>query len=150
MPTNLSIDKITGVEIPEVLADSSEEESIFKSTEAGTHKDHKQRQAAEQVLDVAKQRIRTLEIENDDLAKMGPHRRTYSWWVFGFSTSFVISSLVIVLLSSWQIPASENAFKTLIKLDTSILITLLSTNMVQVVGLLFIVAKWLYPSIDKK
>ncbi|MDQ6989922.1 MAG: hypothetical protein Q9M19_08560 [Mariprofundaceae bacterium] len=144
------IDKIGNIKIPKNLSSESKEESIYEHNEAPTHQEHKVREGTEQALELAKQQIRTLQINNDDLAQLGPHRRLYSWWILGFSIFFIISVLVVLILASYQVALSERELGTMLKLDNEVLITLLATNTVQVVGLLFIVAKWLFPSIDRK
>lgn len=151
MDNKLSIDAIGKVEIPTNLSNESEEEAIFEVIEEASHEDHKLRQGTEEALEIAKQKIRTLQIKNDDLAQLGPHRRTYSWWILGFSIVFVACSVIIVFLSSYQILSAEGdatKYSTLLKLSDDVLMTLLATNTVQVVGLLFVVAKWLFPITD--
>ena len=145
----ISIKDIGSIKLPKNLPNTSDEEKIFESKEKDTHKDHKSRRGTEQALELAKQKIRTLKIRNDDLSQLGPHRIKFSWWVLGFSIFFVICTLLIVFLSSYQIPTSEDEYRTIIELDDSVLITLLATNTVQIVGLLYVVARWLFPSIDK-
>lgn len=106
-------------------------------------------QRLEATLDIAKVRIRKLEIENDDLAKLGPHRRKSSWFILGVVFVFVLIAFSILFMSSFQIQSTTEdkavLFRTLIKLDNEVIMTLLATNTVQVVGLLYVVAKWLFP-----
>ncbi|MBL1260374.1 MAG: hypothetical protein COB33_007580 [Thiotrichaceae bacterium] len=149
MPNKISIDNIGDVKIPDDISTTSEEEKIFWTTEVESHSEHKHLEGKSQALEIAKQQIRTLKISNDDLAQLGPHRRKYSWWVLVFTILFVFVVTLIVGLSSWQIEVSEKEYRTLIKLEDEVLITLLATTTVQVVGLLYVVARWLFPTLDK-
>jgi len=149
MPNNISIDDIGEARQPDEIDKVSAEETIFETREVDSHNEHKILQGKTQALELAKQKIRTLKIQNDDLAQLGPHRRKYSWWVLGFSITFVVIVLTILVLSSLQIVAGESGFRTIIKLENEVLITLLATNTVQVIGLLYVVARWLFPTIDK-
>ena len=145
----LTIESIDRVQLPP-MDESSLEEALFEAPEASTHEDHKLLEANKHTLEVAKQKIRKLEIENDDLAMLGPHRRTYSWWILAFVLAFVVITFVILVLSSLQIEHVSKTdvaqFYTLLSLDNKVLMTLLATNTVQVVGLLYVVAKWLFPT----
>ncbi|MEE8057341.1 MAG: hypothetical protein V3T17_05840 [Pseudomonadales bacterium] len=149
MPNKISLDSLDDVQIPD-LENESREEELFEVTEAKSHKEHKLLEAHETTLSIARARIRKLEIENDDLAMLGPHRRMYSWWILGFVISFVLVTFSVLLMSSFQIEAitedKASSFRTLIKLDNEVIMTLLATNTVQVVGLLYVVAKWLFPT----
>lgn len=149
MPDKISLSSLDDIEIPE-LEDSSIEEELFAATEEGSHKEHKVREAQESVLSLAKERIRKLEIENNDLAMLDPHRRLYSWWILGFAIAFVFITFTFLFLASYQTEVitedKSTIYKTLIVLDKEVMMTLLATNTVQVVGLLYVVAKWLFPS----
>ena len=149
MPNKISLDSLDDVQIPD-LEDESREEELFEATEAKSHKEHKLLEAHETTLSIAREKIRKLEIENDDLAMLGPHRRKYSWWILGFVIFFVLATFSVLLMSSFQIEAvaadKASSFRTLIKLDNEVIITLLATNTAQVVGLLYVVAKWLFPT----
>lgn len=153
MPNNISLDSLDDIQIPD-LDETSREEGLFETTEAKSHIEHKEREATETVLNLAKEKIRKLEIENDDLAMLGPHRRKYSWWILAFVFLFVIATFSIVLMSSFQVEAvaanQKLFFRTVINLDNAVLMTLLATNTVQVVGLLYVVAKWLFPRKSEK
>lgn len=149
MPPSVSLDSLDKIQIPD-LDDDSREEELYTATEANSHKEHKLLEAHETTLNIAKERIRKLEIENDDLAMLGPHRRAYSWWILGFVISFVLVTFAVLLMSSFQIEViaedKTSSFRTLLKLENEVVITLLATNTVQVVGLLYVVAKWLFPT----
>jgi len=153
MPRSVSLDSLDDIQIPE-LDDASREEELFEATEAKSHKEHKLLEAHETTLSIAKERIRKLEIENDDLAMLGPHRRAYSWWILGFVISFVLATFTVLLMSSFQIEVIAEdktaSFRTLLKLENEVVMTLLATNTVQVVGLLYVVAKWLFPTKPQK
>lgn len=152
MQDKLSLDTLDQIKLP-ALDDSSEEETLYEAKEPKIHNEHKLLEAHEAVLAEAKQKIRKLEIENNDLALLGPHRRNYSWWILGFVILFVIISFSVLLMSSYQIEVVGEGevvdFRTLIELDNEVLMTLLATNTVQVVGLLYVVAKWLFPTKSK-
>ena len=66
---------------------------------------------------------------------MSKHRIKYSWYIFYFVICFVLLTLLILVCVG----------KNQLQLSDDVLITLFATNMVQVVGVLYIVAKWLYP-----
>jgi len=146
-PPRIPIESLDEIQLP-TLDRVSEEEAIYETTEASTHKNYKESQANQAALEEAQQKIRKLEIQNDDLAKLGPHRRRYSWWIFGFVSIFVAITFSILVLSSLQFEYSnsngDHSFYTILKLDNSVLDTLLQTNMIQAIGLLLIVAKWLF------
>ncbi|PCK03621.1 MAG: hypothetical protein COA42_20460 [Alteromonadaceae bacterium] len=146
MPDNVSLDALDTIQIP-TLAEQSIEDELYQSSEKQSHEEHKVRGAQDEALGVAREKIRKLEIENDDLARLGPHRRKYSWWILYFVIAFVTVTFVTLLMSSYQIKISDgDAYRTLINLDKEVVVTLLATNTVQVVGLLYVVAKWLFPS----
>lgn len=144
----ISLDTIDELQLPD-LEDCSAEEALYAPSEPRTHQDHKLVEAHAHTLALAKQRIRTLEIENDDLALLGPHRRRYSWWILGFVMVFVATTFMVLLSSAIQVSVVQNGesfYRSLIVLDNDVLMTLLATNTVQVVGLLYVVAKWLFPT----
>lgn len=153
MANKISIDSLDKIRIPDLDTDSKEE-VLYEPTEKKSHVEHKLLEAHENTLNIAKERIRKLQIENNDLAMLGPHRRRYSWWILSFVIVFVLITFSILLLSAWQIEATSTngtiTYRTLIALNEEVIITLLATNTIQVVGLLFVVAKWLFPTKSPK
>ena len=134
----LDITKINDINLPnpDELKDTTEEGKVYSETPQESQIDHKGNEALKLVQDKARESTNKLKIENGNLEKIAKHRITYSWWIFGFVVTFLILVLTILLLSGFKI----------IELNDNVLNTLLATNMVQVVGVLYIVAKWLYPN----
>ena len=133
----IDISKIQNIQLeePSRLNTSSEEENIYTETAQESQLDHKNAEALKLLQDKAREENHKLTIENGNLEKLAKHRITYSWWIFGFVVIFLTMVLLIVTLNGFQI----------MKLNDNVIDTLLATNMVQVVGILYIVAKWLYP-----
>tara|TARA_B100000745_G_C20154332_1_gene395603 strand:- start:1009 stop:1506 length:498 start_codon:yes stop_codon:yes gene_type:complete len=153
MTAKVSLDSLDSLVLPD-LEDTSAEEELFESSESAKHQEHKLLEAHSHALNLAKQRIRKLEIENDDLALLGPHRRHYSWWILGFVFLFVFTTFLLLVLSAVQIETPQSGqpstYHSLIEIDNEVMMTLLATNTVQVVGLLYVVAKWLFPNKSEK
>lgn len=149
MPEKISLDSLDNIRIPD-LEDRSAEEALFEVNEKSAHSEHKLIEAREAQLGFAKEKIRKLEIENNDLAMLGPHRRRYSWWILGFVMFFVLMTFSVLMLSAIQLDSLEDGVYSLIKLENEVVMTLLATNTVQVVGLLYVVAKWLFPTKSAK
>lgn len=126
------IDSIS-IPSPEELNINNEEETIF----ADYIDDIPYEKTQEKFL--LKEKAKSLKIENDNLKKLNSHRINYSNYILCFVVVFVGLTIVIITLSG---------NKTL-SINDNVLITLLSTNMFQVVGILYIVTKWLYPKTDK-
>jgi hypothetical protein len=119
---------------PTDLKNESEEEQLFEDKPGSDYEEQKKALAYRESSEKSQQVIQKLKIENTDLALLGPYRRKYSWWIFIFAVSFVLLAMALLLLSGFQV----------ITISDQVLITLLATNTVQVVGLLYIVAKWLF------
>jgi hypothetical protein len=119
---------------PTDLDESSKEEGIFVDDPGEDYDAQKKALAYKESSEKSKQEIQRLKIENADLEMLGPHRRKYSWWIFGFVAFFVLLAFITLFFTGLNI----------INLSENVLITLLTTNMFQVVGLLYIVAKWLF------
>lgn len=134
----LNFKKIEGVKLPnpEELKDSTEEEKVYDETPQESQTDHKGNEALKLLQDKARQENNKLKIENDNLQNLANHRIEYSKWIFKLVTFVIIIVFTIVILDGFDI----------INLDKETLDILLKTNTVQVVGVLFIVAKWLYPN----
>lgn len=117
---------------PSDLENITDEDSIFYEPIDERYKDHKNTE----LLIQFREKANKLKIENENLKKLANHRITYSWWIFGFVVLFVLLSFMIIILSGLDV----------LKLNDNVLDVLLGTNMAQVVGVLYIVAKWLYPN----
>jgi hypothetical protein len=118
---------------------SIEEEQEYSSPSD----DDNDKSASIQISEKAKEQVNKLKIaneklkiDNDNLKKLAEHRIKYSWAIFIFVICFVSVSLGIVILSGLNI----------LCLSDTILGALQGTNMVQVIGVLYIVTKWLYPA----
>ena len=134
----LDFKKISDIKLPKPneLQKITKEHDIYNETPQESQSDHKNNEALKLVQDKAREDTNTLKIENANLEKLAKHRISYSWWIFAFVFTFLILVLSILLLSGFKI----------IVLSDNVLNTLLATNMVQIVGVLYIVAKWLYPN----
>jgi len=133
-----NIAKIKDIKLPtpDELKDSTKEGEVYSETPQESQVDHKGNEALKLVQDKARESTNKLKIENVNLEQLAKHRIAYSWWIFGFVVTFLILVLTILILSGFKV----------IELNDNVLNTLLTTNMVQVVGVLYIVAKWLYPN----
>lgn len=135
-----SIKEIIGIKTPEPkdLQQTTQEEEIFNSY-PNLEKEYKEQKEAE-LLTQMKEKANKLKIENDNLKKLADHRIRYSWAILIFVVLFVIASITTVILTGNKI----------LTINDNVLDILLATNTVQVVGVLYIVAKWLYPTNNKE
>ena len=118
----------------------TEEEDIFNNEEVNTLVANNnyiqyEKEQYKQLLKKQIEEIKELQINNDNIEKLANHRIKYSWFIFWFVCIFFIYSLTIVLLNGFKI----------ITISDTVLGILLGTNTADVIGVLFIVAKWLYP-----
>ncbi len=132
---------IDSADIPEPSELKSEtgEAVLFDETSDETQVDHKNAELVKELIRKAREDVHKLEIENENLKKLADHRIQYSWGIYGFVFFFVTFSLAIVVLSGLKV----------LQINDNVLDVLLGTNMIQVVGVLYIVAKWLYPNNKK-
>jgi len=151
---------IASAKLPKDLSDSTEEESVYSETAEEVQQDHKGKEAFDALKETATQQVQelkhnnaTLLIQNENLKKLSEHRRFYSWAVLAFVAIVFFFTLTIVILSGNSIilnlPNKEFLILPRILLSEEVLLMLLGTNMVQVVGILWLVVKWLYPSNGK-
>jgi hypothetical protein len=133
-----NINKIKDLNLPspEQLKNSTEEEKVYTETPQESQIDHKGNEALKLLQDKARQENNKLKIENENLKNLADHRIEYSKWIFKLVSAVIAVVFIILLLDGFEI----------INLDKETLDILLKTNAVQVVGVLFIVAKWLYPN----
>lgn len=114
----------------------TKEEDIFDNKEANNQSLTKyENEKFNQALTRNAEDIKRLKIKNDNLQKLAEHRIKYSVNILDFVVSFFAFVLIIIFLKGFKY----------IELDNDVLITILVTNAVDVIGILFIVAKWLYP-----
>ena len=66
MSHKVSLESLDSVKIPN-LEKKSKEETLFETAEVRSHQEHKLLEAHQNTLSIAKEKIRKLEIENDDL-----------------------------------------------------------------------------------
>lgn len=155
------LDAIDDVTIPSDLSENSLEEIIYDETNEEIQHDHKNQETfniyqhkAKEEISRLKNENTTLEIENDNLSKLANHRRYFSWAILVFVFIVVFITLYIVAQSGSPyvitFHTDENKSVQLLIthyiLSDKVLMTLLGTNLVQVVGILLIVVNWLYPS----
>ena len=134
----VDIAKIGSVNLPEPseLKTSTDEEGVYNETPAESQTDHKSIEAFKLLQDKAREENNKLKIDNENLKKLADHRIDYSKWIFKLVASFIGAVFSIVVLDGFGV----------IEVEKDTLDILLKTNTVQVVGVLFIVAKWLYPN----
>lgn len=132
------IGQIKSIKLPNIkdIERAKKEEKTFIEEPQESQEEHKNEEALKILQEKAKAELSKLTIENDNLKNLSQHRITYSWWIFGFVVLFVLIVLGIIVSNglSW------------IVLNDNVLNILLATNTVQVVGVLYIIAKWLYPN----
>lgn len=145
-----TVDQLDGIQVPDDLEGNNKElELFFSSNEPDVHSDHKTVAAQEETLELVKQRLRKLTIENDDLAMLGPHRRLFSWFIFGFGVLFTVVTIVYLIAATVPVNIQVGELmveRTYVQVDDSVLKILLGTSLAQVVGLMYVVARWLFPS----
>ena len=132
-----SIENIKDVElpIPKDLGDSTDEETVYGETLEESQSDHKSREEFRLLQEKAREAINKLRIENENLKNLADHRIQYSKWIFWLVAVVISTVFTILILGGLEV----------VKIDKETLTALLRTNTMQVVGVLFIVAKWLYP-----
>jgi hypothetical protein len=142
------LESIKSAPIPTDLKDTTNEEEVYSETEEEAQSDHKDKEALDAIkakatesLQEYKLKNKKLEIENQNLQTLAKHRINFSWAIFAFVIAFVLFALSIVVLSGIS---EESTFK--LNINDNVLDIILATNTVQVVGVLYIVAKWLYPA----
>lgn len=133
----INIAKIKSVSLdkPSDLKDTTDEEEVYKESPEESQTDHKSIEALKLVQNKAREENNKLKIENGNLKKLAEHRIAYSWAIFIFVVIVVLIVLGIFIFSGLG----------KLTLSTDNLDTLLQTNTVQAIGILYIIAKWLYP-----
>ena len=131
------INKIEEIKLPapSSLNQFSDEEQIYTEAPSESQNDHKSVEALKLVQEKAREENNKLKIDNQNLKDLATHRIKYSKWILGFVILFVSTVLIILILSGYKI----------LIFNDNVIDVLLATNTVQVVGVLYIVAKWLYP-----
>lgn len=134
----INISKIKDITLPNPsdLKDKTDEEKVYNESPQESQTDHKSIEALKLVQDKAREENNKLKIENGNLEKLAKHRITYSWAIFVFVVVVVLIVLGIFIFSGLG----------KLTLSTDNLDTLLQTNTVQAIGILYIIAKWLYPN----
>jgi len=152
-------DSLDRLELPQLTDDTSEESTYIEPPIEAQH-DHKDKEALVLVKETAREQLNKfkkknekLEIENSNLKKLAEHREAYSWAILLFVVVTVIITFYIVVQASTPVlfPILDNGkyYKLLITnyvISDNVIMTLLSTTLVQVIGILLLVVKWLYPS----
>jgi hypothetical protein len=152
-------DPLDNFELPPLVGDSAEESTYFESPEEAQH-DHKEKEAttlvqetARETLNEYKKKIEKLGIENSNLKKLAEHRENFSWAILLFVVVTVMITFYIVVQASTPVlfPILDNGkyYKLLITnyvISDKVIMTLLGTTLVQVIGILWLVVNWLYPS----
>lgn len=88
----------------------------------------------EVALQFQRKKIERLNEEIEDLKQDRKQRKIFSYCIFGFMCLYMASSIVIVFLCGLGI----------MNLDVSVLITLLTTTLANVIGVFNFVAKYLF------
>jgi hypothetical protein len=157
MSIKVTLDNI-GSEIPPNVPDQTEEQDLFESHEPDTHKDHKDAEGYRLTLEAAKEQNNTLKLNNDtlriqnsELHGLACHRINYSWAIFALTLLFLFATFLFLYLSSHvTYDVMCHKFIKNIEISDDVMMVLLGTNAVQVVGILFVVAKWLFPAANNK
>ncbi len=89
---------------------------------------------SEIALEFQRKKIERLNEEIEDLKQDRKQRKIFSYCIFGFMCLYMAASTVIVFLCGYEAMA----------LDPSILITLLTTTLANVIGVFNFVAKYLF------
>lgn len=85
---------------------------------------------------------------------LAPHRRAYWWWILGVVIAFVLVTFSVFIMSSFQIDViaedKSYSFRTLLNLENEVVMMLPTINTAQFVSLLYVAAKWLFPTKSPK
>ncbi|MFA6143631.1 MAG: hypothetical protein WCW84_05855 [Sulfurimonas sp.] len=148
-------DSLDRLQLPQLTDDTSEESTYIEPPIEAQH-DHKEKEATALIQETArkvKAKNARLEIENSNLKKLAEHREAYSWAILAFVICTVIVTFYIVIQAGTPVlfPILENDkdYKLLITnyvISDQVIMTLLGTTLAQVIGILWLVVKWLYPS----
>lgn len=79
-------------------------------------------------------KIERLNEEIEDLKQDRSQRKIFSYCIFGFMCAYMAASIVIIFLCGFEV----------MHLDNSILVTLLTTTLANVIGVFNFVAKYLF------
>lgn len=90
--------------------------------------------ATELVFEIQRKKIERLNEENENIKQDRSQRKIFSYCIFGFMCLYMAASLVVVFLCGFG----------RMKLNESILITLLTTTLGNVIGVFNFVAKYLF------
>lgn len=146
MSNKLTLEDIAKAPIPEDLPKKSAEEDLYTTSEPAVHHDHKTSQA----LRMAEEDIRKLNLENDALKAQNELRIKCSCYILWFVALFVIATFATLVAGSYELSYTGKdgavTFRPFLAIDSKVLITLLTTTTIQVIGLLTIVVKWLFPN----
>lgn len=131
---SLIFEAINKIKIPTDLKDTTEEIKLYELSANAVNIDDTDSIDNTLVLKL-QEKAKKLKIKNDNLIKLADHRIQFSWAIFVFVLLFSFFSLMILVCKG-------NG-----KLDISdeVIIVLLGTTVINVVGVLYIVTKWLYP-----
>lgn len=131
---SLIFEAINKIKIPTDLKDTTEEIKLYELSANAVNIDDTDSIDNTLVLKL-QEKAKKLKIKNDNLIKLADHRIQFSWAIFVFVLLFSFFSLMILVCKG-------NG-----KLDISdeVIIVLLGTTVLNVVGVLYIVTKWLYP-----
>lgn len=152
-------DTLDKIELPDLEADATEESTYFEEPEEA-RSDHKEKEKFDLVLAKATEQVNKLKneneklaIENGNLKKLAEHRETYSWAILAFVIATVIATFYIIIQASTPtlFPILDNGkyYKLLITkyvMSDQVIMMLLGTTLAQVLGILWLVVNWLYPS----
>lgn len=113
--------------------------TLSSETESETRTDENVSIASESsvpevALEFQRKKIERLNEEIEDLKQDRKQRKIFSYCIFGFMCMYMAASIVIVFLCGLGI----------MNLDVSVLITLLTTTLANVIGVFNFVAKYLF------
>jgi len=95
----------------------------------------KQIPQAELQVDFLRAKIDRLKEENSGITQDRKQRKTFSYCIFGFMCAYMVASLTLVFLCGFKMAY----------LSDKVLITLLTTSLIEVIGTFNIVTKYLFP-----
>ncbi|NVK54962.1 MAG: hypothetical protein HWE26_05060 [Alteromonadaceae bacterium] len=154
-----------GSEITSEPEESSKEEAIFEHTDGQDRGDH--------LAHLRHEQLQKLKVDNLNLQALNTLRLKLAKFIFRLIVGWLVAVMLLVFLGSYEIfvftgecPNQTNTWfgnvqslpsgcnyltsKTYLNLSETIVVALITTTTINVLGLSFIVAKWLFPSTSSK
>lgn len=119
-------------QLSSLLSDDAKEEENVEEVLASLPK---QAGSANLQVDFLRARIDRLKEENNGLTQDRQQRKTFSYYIYGFMCVYSLITLSLVFLVGISAAC----------LSDTVLVTLLTTSLADVIGLFIVVAKYLFP-----